>query len=240
MRRAVRRRTSQRRVPAPRSPESIERLIERQPWDRLAASLAAAGAEVATTTTRLRGFLHGLVEWNRGASNLVARGDEPRLVERHLVESLTPASWMAESGARRWLDFGSGAGLPAIPLALAGIGSTWTLVESRRSKVLFMLKYLQDSGLQNIEVIHDRLENVVEARPAGEFDGFTSRATMTLSPTLVMAAPLVKSGGVAFLWKGSGRDEELRADPRWMDDWEHDGTRVIGEGPTAVMRFIRK
>ena len=37
---------------------------------------------------------------------------------RHLLESVEPAHWLKECGATRWLDFGSGAGLPAIPLAL--------------------------------------------------------------------------------------------------------------------------
>jgi 16S rRNA (guanine527-N7)-methyltransferase len=161
-------------------------------------------------------------------------------VERHLVESLAPVAWMLEGGARRWIDFGSGAGLPAIPIAIAGVGEHWSLVESRRSKVLFLLKYLQDSGLQGIEVIHDRLESVVEVRRPGEFDGFTSRATMALAPTLAMAASLVKVGGEAFLWKGSGRDEELRADPFWRSSWEHIGTNVIENGPTAVLKFVRK
>ena len=223
----------------PRTAEAIERLIGRQPWERLAPLLWELGADVEAATQRLQAYARELVEWNRGASNLVARGDEPRLVERHLFESLAPAPWMVKGGARRWLDFGSGAGLPAIPLAIAGVGSSWVLVESRRSKVLFTLKYLQDSGLEGIEVVHDRLESVVAARPPGEFDGFTSRATMALGPTLVMAAHLVRQGGEAFLWKGSGRDQEL-AEEGWREWWDHDATMVIGSGPTAVLRFIRK
>src|SRR5262245_46168755 len=72
--------TAQRRTPAvPRSAEAVERLIDRQPWERLGPLLLAAGADVDTATRRLRAYVRDLVEWNRGASNLVARGDEPRL-----------------------------------------------------------------------------------------------------------------------------------------------------------------
>jgi 16S rRNA (guanine527-N7)-methyltransferase len=203
--------------------------------------LERAGVDIESTLVRLTTYTRLVLEWNRGVSNIISRNDEARFVERHLVESIAPASWLKESGARHWLDFGSGAGLPAIPLAIAGIGERWTLVESRRTKTLFIRKTLESLSLTGFEVIHDRLENAILRPPvASGQDGFCSRATMPLGPTLALAAPVVRPGGVAFLWKGSGYEREMAGDPTWRSSWEPAGLEQVGSGPNVVAKFIRK
>jgi 16S rRNA (guanine527-N7)-methyltransferase len=190
---------------------------------------------------RLRRYAEALLQWNRDASNIMSRNDEERIVERHLLESIAPAAWLRESGARRWLDFGSGAGFPAIPLAIAGVGDAWTLVESRRSKTLFLIKTLKELGLKDFDVVNDRLENVAsDPDRAGAYDGFTSRATMRVGPTLALAAAVVSAGGHAFLWKGSGFHQELDDVPAWRAAWEPGEVRPVGNGPNVVARFTRK
>ena len=172
--------------------------------------------------------------------NLISGNDEIRFVERHLLESLQPGYWLKESGAERWMDFGSGGGLPAIPLVIAGIGSHWTLVESRRTKTLFMRKVVETIELKNIEIVNERLENLVSAGElAGRFDGFASRATMTLAPTLAMAEGVLKPAGECFLWKGSGREQEMREDQTWKQAWQLEGLLGVGSGLNVVCRFKR-
>jgi 16S rRNA (guanine527-N7)-methyltransferase len=217
-----------------------EKLIARQKWNSLIPILEEVGVDARATIERLRTFGMLLLEWSRGHSNLISRRDEPRLLERHIRESIVPVRTLVESGARRWLDFGSGGGFPAIPLAIAGVPGRWTLVESRRNKTLFLRKAIQAIGLQDFEVINDRLENVVadDAR-AGAFDALTSRATLKLGPTLELAAPLIAAGGTAFLWKGSGLQQELTDRSQWDASWRHEGVQKIAEGPVVVARFTR-
>ena len=182
-----------------------------------------------------------LVQWNRMVSNLISRNDEVRIVARHVLESLEPAHWLHASAAKRWLDFGSGSGFPAIPLAIAGVGPEWTLVESRRTKTLFMRKALEDLHVSGVTVVNARLEDIAGADDhAGAYSGFTSRATQTLVPTLAIAASVVHAGGTAFLWKGSRREAEMAADDSWRASWDYDGLLGIGDGTTAVARFTRK
>lgn len=190
--------------------------------------------------SRLRGFAALLLEWNGGVSNLISRNDVPRLVERHFRESVEPAHWLAASGARRWIDLGSGGGFPAIPLALLGVGGHWTLIESRRNKTLFLQKAIQHLKLPNVQVVRDRIENLPDPAPPEQFDGFTSRATLPLDETLREAARFVRPGGCAFLWKGSRRDEEMAAHDEWRGSWELDGLLGVGSAGTVVARFIRK
>jgi 16S rRNA (guanine527-N7)-methyltransferase len=200
-----------------------------------------AGASAEPTLARLRRFCELLLQWNRRVSNLISKNDESRVVARHVIESLEPAHWVRESGARKWLDFGSGGGFPALPLAIVHVGSSWTLVESRRTKSLFLRKAVEELGLRDVTVVLARLEEIADLDVhVGAYDGFTSRATLPIAPTLALAAKVVRSGGVAFLWKGSRREEEMAADPFWREAWEHEGLLGIGSGQTVIAKFRRK
>jgi 16S rRNA G527 N7-methylase RsmG len=145
--------------------------------------------------------------WNRTVSNLISKNDEGRIVARHVVESLEHAAWLRESGCDRWLDFGSGAGFPAIPLVIVGIGSRWTLVESRRIKTLFLRKILRHAARRLDNGLNARLEHVVRGRPV---PGGSLRGSVG-GETLARAATLVDSGGSAL--KGSRWRAEMKTLP---------------------------
>jgi 16S rRNA (guanine527-N7)-methyltransferase len=224
----------------PRWPD-VEPLLRRQPWDSIVPHLLKVGANPEQTLPRLRRYCELLLQWNRRVSNLISRNDEPRILSRHLIESLEPAHWLQSAGADRWLDFGSGGGFPAIPLAIAGVGSHWTLVESRRTKTLFLRKAIEELEISTVTVVLSRLEDMLgQQEHAYAYNGFTSRATLTLTPTISMAASFVRPGGEAFLWKGSRREEEMAADPSWQVNWDFKGLLGIGDGATSVARFVRK
>lgn len=216
-------------------------MIARQPWEELEAPLKNAGLDARAAIERLKAYTELLLNWNRDVSNLISTNDEQRFVARHLRESVEPLAWLKESGASRWLDFGSGGGLPALPLALCGIGTDWTLVESRRTKTLFLRKAIQDLGLTHVEVVNDRLENlVVLPENASMYDAFTSRATFTLGPTLKLAAALVRPVGDAFLWKGSRHQQEMEEEPFWRSNWDLQAVERIGSEQTVVCRFKKR
>jgi 16S rRNA (guanine527-N7)-methyltransferase len=199
-------------APAPRHAPSAdpERTLARQPWSSLRAFLPGAVGDQDRVLARLRAFALELLQWNRGVSNLISHADETRLVERHIAESLAGASVLRELAPKHIVDLGSGGGFPALPLAIAGIGARWTLVESRRNKTLFLRRALERLELQGIKVMTGRLEVLVDdEHDALRCDGFTSRATMRAGPTLALAARIVRSGGHAVLWKGSGLEREL-------------------------------
>jgi len=223
------------------SPAALDRLLDSQSWASLRPALEGPGVEVEPAIETLRRYARLLIEWNRSHSNLISHNDEARIVERHLIESVGPASLLKQSACRRWIDFGSGAGLPAIPLIIAGVAGAWTLVESRRTKTLFIRKALQELSLESIEVVNDRLENVVlEPSRQGAFDGFVSRATLKLTPTLTLAAKVIATGGQAFLWKGSGFEAELAEKSGWRSDWELVNTAPVGSGPNVVVVMKRR
>ena len=190
---------------------------------------------------RLRAFALELLQWNRGVSNLISHADEPRLVERHIAESLAGAPVLRALACTHIVDLGSGGGFPALPLAIAGIGGRWTLVESRRNKTLFLRRAVERLELRDIVVKTARLEVLVDAElDALQCDGFTSRATMRAGPTLALAARIVRPAGHAILWKGSGLEQELGdAGAGWRQDWQPPRTHPIGNGPNSIAVFER-
>ena len=219
----------------------VSRLVDRQDFHVLIPHLLRVGVLADAALPSLKQFTTLLLQWNRMASNLISQSDESRVVSRHLVESLAPAHWLKDAAKARWVDFGSGGGFPAIPLSLVGVGTSWTLVESRRTKTLFLRRVAQELKLPNISIATSRLEDfVLEDQNRGAYDGFTSRATLTLGPTLMLAADLVVPGGEAFLWKGSRFVVEASEEQSWQENWEHTGLLGVGEGHTRVARFKRR
>lgn len=218
----------------------MRRALAAQKWDSLDTTLRTAGLEPGALLPRLKRYCELLLQWNRKVSNLISRNDEPRLVSRHVAESLVPAGALRQIATGDWMDFGSGGGLPAIPLILAGVGERWVLVESRRTKCLFMRRAVQELGLTNVQVEQARLEDVV-GNPdlLGRFQGFTSRATLALPATLEMASLFVRNGGTACLWKGSKLESEMAGGGAWSDHWQFIGSTSVGEEQAVAATFQR-
>ena len=105
-------------------------------------------------------------------TSLIARGDRAHIYTRHVLDSLNPVS-LFESAPGTILDVGSGGGFPGIPLAIAWPRTKVTLLESRDRKAGFLELVVRDLGLQNVNVVCDRLERYqpkgVEQRPEASF-----------------------------------------------------------------------
>jgi len=134
--------------------------------------------------------------------NLVSKGDLERLEELHFADSLAPVNMIPADS--KLADWGSGAGLPGIPLAIARPDIKVTLVESKQKKAAFLLRVIGELQQTNLEVFPDRGENLEE-----RFDLITVRAIGTIIEVLpIVVDHLEENGGVLF-YKGPGIDEEL-------------------------------
>ena len=104
---------------------------------------------------QLLAFIDLLAKWNK-TYNLTAVRDPEQMVARHLLDSLSILPYL---DAARVLDIGTGAGLPGIPLALARPGLRVTLLDSNAKKIRFITQAVHELGLDNIEVVHTRVED---------------------------------------------------------------------------------
>ncbi len=127
--------------------------------NRLAQILEALNLPLPQPTqTALIEYLTLLSRWN-AVYNLTAIRDPLSAMDRHIADSLAIAPFLAPFEGR-WLDVGSGAGLPGIPLALIFPDRHWTLLDSNGKKTRFLVQVKASLGLKNVEVIQARVEAI--------------------------------------------------------------------------------
>jgi 16S rRNA (guanine527-N7)-methyltransferase len=185
--------------------------------------------------SQLEHYFGLLLSWNRRI-NLISRGDEARVIERHALDSLLVIPVVDEVGGRTVLDLGSGAGLPGIPLKILRPRVQIALLDSRRLKTIFLLRATTELGLTGVRVWRGRAEALADLpeleepqlestqpEPVGSpsigdlegpthrprFDVVTSRAVASLSEVARWVAPLVSPGGHLLAYKGSRVDSEI-------------------------------
>jgi 16S rRNA (guanine527-N7)-methyltransferase len=110
-----------------------------------------------------------LLEWNRrvNLTRITKPEDAARL---HYADSLFGGRFIR--GARRLLDVGSGAGFPAIPLAVLRPDVQVVALEANQKKSLFLNEAKDALGLANFKAAAARIESFDLAA----FDLLTSRA----------------------------------------------------------------
>ncbi|MBA1264794.1 16S rRNA (guanine(527)-N(7))-methyltransferase RsmG [Pseudomonas stutzeri] len=157
---------------------------------------------------QLLGYLALLNKWNK-AYNLTAVRDPAEMVSRHLLDSLSVVPH-AEPGGSRWLDVGSGGGMPGIPLAILFPERHFTLLDSNGKKTRFLTQAKLELKLANVEVIHSRVE---QFKPEQPFTDITSRAFSSLEDFANWTRHLSDGTTRWLAMKGVQPDDELQALP---------------------------
>lgn len=165
-------------------------------------------------------------EWN-AKINVVSRKDIDNLMLHHVLHSLAIAKAFGPAGAAglpafedgdRVLDVGTGGGFPGIPLAILFPEVKFTLCDSVGKKLIVAESVAKALGLDNVEVVHSRVEDLIKAQlgkakasAGAAFSFVVSRAVTDLSNFL----PWVKGGyskGIYYLKGGDVTDAPLFAD----------------------------
>lgn len=145
-------------------------------------------------------YLDELARWNR-AYNLTAVRDAADMVTRHLLDSLAVLPLLRG----RVLDVGSGAGLPAIPLALAHAPLAVTALDSNGKKARFLRHVQRSLAIANLDVVESRVEDF---SPHAPFDFVVSRALAPLAEFFDLTRHLLAPSGQWVAMKGKlGRTE---------------------------------
>ena len=167
----------------------------------------------------LLAYLALLIKWNK-AYNLTAVRDPDEMVSRHLLDSLSVVPFVAERGDS-WLDVGSGGGMPGIPLAIMFPERRFTLLDSNGKKTRFLVQVKLELKLDNLEVVHSRVEAY---RPERPFDGISSRAFSSLQDFSDWTRHLGNADTQWLAMKGVHPDDELQALPA---DFRLSATHVL-------------
>lgn len=134
-------------------------------------------------------------------------------VDQHLADAWTGLTVDQICAAGRLADLGTGAGIPALPLAVALPSTQVALVESVSRRTTFLRTAIAECGLQDrCEVVTERAEGWTAG--LGVHDVVTSRALARLDVVLEYSAPLLRLGGVTVAWKGALEGGEREAGER--------------------------
>ncbi|MBE7374139.1 16S rRNA (guanine(527)-N(7))-methyltransferase RsmG [Pseudomonas lopnurensis] len=194
--------------------------VSEQHADELMRGARELGIELSDRRQQqLLAYLALLIKWNK-AYNLTAVRDPDEMVSRHLLDSLSVVPFVAEAG-QRWLDVGSGGGMPGVPLAIMFPERSFTLLDSNGKKTRFLTQVKLELQLANLEIVHSRVE---QYRPATPFDGITSRAFSSLQDFADWTRHLGAADSRWLAMKGVQPDDELQALP---DDFHLDACHVL-------------
>lgn len=174
----------------------------------LAEGIKALGLSLpAGAPSRLLAYQDELLKWNT-AYNLTAIREPQQVVTRHLLDSLSLLPLLKDGAL---LDVGSGAGLPALVLAIARPELPVVALDSNGKKARFMRHAVRSLRIDNARVIEGRVEDL-----AGEtFPQITSRAFASLADFVALTRHLLAPGGQWVAMKGkldAGERAALPAD----------------------------
>jgi 16S rRNA (guanine527-N7)-methyltransferase len=158
-----------------------------------------------------------LIFWNKKMSLLSTKALDD-IWAKHFLDSLAPIPFIANKGCHV-LDIGAGAGFPGIPIKIAVPSLKVSLLEASRKKVSFLKHVIRTLALQEIHVIHRRLEKLLEEPPPVLFDTVISRATLKLPRFIQAGGTLVVKDGLLIAMKGPNIEEERLAAQLPLDQW---------------------
>ena len=179
-------------------------------------------------TDKLARFVMLMDKWNK-AYNLTSVRNAEDMVPRHILDSIVV---MPHLEGTRFIDVGTGPGLPGLPLAIAMPHCHFTLLDSNGKRTRFMFQAALELGLDNIEIINSRVEAYQPAQP---YDGVLSRAFASLSDMLRWCAHLPGPNGKFFALKAHLSEDELSEVPKsfkvnkqiQLSDYDTDRTRQM-------------
>lgn len=150
-----------------------------------------------------------LKEWNTKI-NLTAITDDEEIDIKHFLDSLTPFVTGLINGNKKVIDIGTGGGFPGLPLKIVNPNLNIVLLDSLNKRIKFLNEVIAALGLEKIEAIHGRAEELsIKPVYREQYDICISRAVASLDTLSEYCIPFVKVGGYFISMKGSDIDKEL-------------------------------
>ncbi|MDK2896672.1 MAG: rRNA (guanine527-N7)-methyltransferase [Candidatus Atribacteria bacterium] len=156
-------------------------------------------------------YLSLLSWWNQKFNLTGFKSKEAMAVDLVLDSYTVLATGEIRNGSQFLVDVGSGSGVPGIPLKIFFPELQLLLVDSNRKKCSFLEEVIRELNLSQSQIVWERAENLAQQENFREsFDLATTRALSALRIDLELVIPLLKVGGRAIFYKGTGYDVELK------------------------------
>jgi 16S rRNA (guanine527-N7)-methyltransferase len=149
-------------------------------------------------------FIELLLKWNK-VHSLTNIKDKNRLME-YIDDCIYPKTFLEIDSFESVLDIGSGAGFPAIPLAIEYPQKKFTLVEPLIKRVSFLNLVKCELNLDNISILDMRVEDIEDEI----FDLITSRAVTKTEQIFNLTKKISNKNTKYLLYKGENLENELK------------------------------
>ena len=147
-------------------------------------------------------YLQQLLFWNK-AYNLTAIKDDQQALIKHIFDSLSIVPFLP---AGDLLDIGTGAGLPAVIVAICQPQRAVTALDSNQKKIRFIKQVASELGLKNLTPVASRIE-----AHAGTYQVITSRAFASLVDFVTHSQNKLADNGIICAMKGVEPVDEIQA-----------------------------
>ena len=149
-----------------------------------------------------------MVEYNENV-NLTSITEFPEVVVKHFVDSVLPFYMLDIPEGSSFIDVGTGAGFPALPLLIWRSDLKGTLCDSLNKRCVYLEKACELLGVK-AEIIHARSEELGRKRREC-FDLATARAVAAMPVLAEYCIPFVKVGGRFVALKSVNEDIQAAA-----------------------------
>jgi 16S rRNA (guanine527-N7)-methyltransferase len=185
--------------------------------------------------SQLLTYVRLLDKWNQ-AYNLTSVRDPQEMLVKHIMDSIVVSPYLH---GERWIDVGTGPGLPGIPLAIMNPEKNFTLLDSLGKRIRFIKQVLYELNIHNVVPVQSRVEKFC---PEDRFDGVLSRAFASMMDMVSWCRHLPKEHqGVFFALKGQMPHDELVQLPDWCSVMDVKSLAVPGlEGERHLVILSRK
>lgn len=175
--------------------------------NKLSALLKSANISLTDRQKQqLVGYVDMLHKWNK-AYNLTSVRDPEQMLIRHILDSIVVAPHLSGS---RFIDVGTGPGLPGVPLSIVLPDAHFTLLDSLGKRVRFLKQVQHELKLENISPVQSRVEEYPAEPP---FDGVISRAFASIHDMVSWCHHLPGQQGRFYALKGILQQDEISALP---------------------------
>src|SRR5690606_20921480 len=158
--------------------------------------------------------------------------------ERHVLNCAVVQELLPRGGVVA--DVGSGAGLPGLALAIARPDVQFVLIEPLERRVDWLNMVIEDLGLENVDVIRARSEQVFDTV---DVDIVTARAVSAMKSLVPMTVPLLHGQGELLAIKGKSATSEIEKAEKVLRKFKTIKAQVLTIGdellevPTTVARL---
>lgn len=174
---------------------------------------AAKNFNIELNDTQLKQFdtfYRLVVDWN-SKMNLTTITEPSDFAVKHIIDSISIWNDDKFQNVDTFIDVGTGAGFPGIPLKIYRPHLKITLLDSLAKRINFLKTAVEEIGFEDVTFIHSRAEDAAHNSILREnFDLAVSRAVAKLNILAEYCVPFVKLGGYFAALKGANFKEELQ------------------------------